>query len=79
LSDAPRLPPVWLLIILVAMGPLTLTIAIPANSAIMREFATTYGVAQLMLTVYLAAMAVSQLFMGFLSDRSGVARLLSQV
>jgi len=70
-SAPPQLPPVWLLIVLVAMGPLTMTIAIPANSAIMREFATTYGVAQLMLTVYLAAMAISQLCMGFLSDRFG--------
>lgn len=66
-----RLPPVWLLVLCVALGPLTMTIVVPANTQIMREFATEYGVAQLMLTVYLLAMGVSQLFLGFLSDKFG--------
>jgi len=71
MSNAIKLPPVWLLVICVALGPLTMTIVVPANTAIMREFATDYGTAQLMLTVYLLAMGVSQLFMGFLSDKFG--------
>ncbi len=66
-----KLPPVWLLVMCVALGPFTMTIVLPANTQIMRDFATEYGVAQLVLTAYLASMAVSQLFMGFLSDRFG--------
>jgi len=48
-----------------------MTIVLPANTQIMRDFATDYGVAQLVLTAYLVSMAVSQLFMGFFSDRFG--------
>lgn len=71
MTQAIKLPPVWLLVMCVALGPFTMTIVLPANTQIMRDFATEYGVAQLVLTAYLASMAVSQLFMGFLSDRFG--------
>jgi len=66
-----KLPPIWLLVVCVALGPFTMTIVLPANTQIMRDFATEYGVAQLVLTAYLISMAISQLFMGFLSDRFG--------
>lgn len=70
-STLARLPPVWLLVLCCALGPLSMTIAVPANTQIMRDFATEYGIAQLILTVYLCAMALSQLFLGALSDRHG--------
>lgn len=48
-----------------------MTVAVPANTQIMRDFATEYGVAQLILTAYLIAMAVSQLLLGAFSDQFG--------
>lgn len=66
-----KMPAPWLLVLCVAMGPLAMTAAVPANTQIMRDFSTEYGVAQTMLTFYLIAMSISQLFLGFLSDRFG--------
>ncbi len=60
--------------ILVAMsttGPLAMNIFVPSIPGLMREFSATSGTVQLTLTVYLAGIAVSQLFYGPLSDRYG--------
>ncbi|MEE9321696.1 MAG: multidrug effflux MFS transporter [Granulosicoccus sp.] len=60
-----------LLIGISAIGPLALNGVLPANSAIMDELATRYGLAQLVLTVFLLASLISQLFLGPAADRHG--------
>ncbi len=60
--------------VLVAMsttGPLAMNIFVPSIPGLMREFEATSGTVQLTLTVYLAGIAISQLFYGPLSDRFG--------
>lgn len=69
-ADRPR-PPIALLIALSAAGPFALNAAVPAMPAMARGLETSYGVIQLVLTLYLAAVAVAQLFLGPLSDRFG--------
>ncbi|MGB7299774.1 MAG: multidrug effflux MFS transporter [Burkholderiaceae bacterium] len=64
-------PATWLLVLCIAIGPLAMTAAIPANAEIMREFSAPYGVAQTMLTTFLLSMGLTQLFIGFLSDKFG--------
>ncbi len=52
-------------------GPLAMNIFVPFIPGLMREFSASSGTVQLTLTVYLAGIAVSQLFYGPLSDRFG--------
>ena len=52
-------------------GPLAMNIFVPFIPGLMREFSASSGVVQLTLSVYLAGIAVSQLFYGPLSDRFG--------
>jgi len=66
-----RLPPIWLLVLCSAIGPVAMTITQPAAGHIMAEFSSSYGVAQLVITVYLVATACSALVLGPLSDRFG--------
>ncbi len=65
------LPPVWLLILVAGVGPLAMNITLPATTDIMRELSASYGLAQLVLTLFLLSTAVSQLFLGSLSDHYG--------
>ncbi len=64
-------PPLLLLVGISAVGPITLNGVLPANTAVMRELMVDYGMAQLVLTVYLFATMLSQLFLGNLADRIG--------
>lgn len=64
-------PLLLLLIAVSAIGPLTLNGVLPATSAIMIELSTRYEVAQLVLTIFLAANLVSQLVLGPAADRYG--------
>ncbi len=52
-------------------GPLAMNIFVPFIPGLMDEFGASSGRVQLTLTVYLAGIAVSQLFYGPLSDRFG--------
>lgn len=70
-SEERPAPAFLLLIALTALGPFTMNAVIPAMPAIGRDFGVTYGTAQLTLTLYLVSVALSQLFLGFLSDRYG--------
>jgi len=65
------LPPILLLIGISAVGPLVLNGVLPANTAVMAEFNTRYGVAQLVLTVFLLATLFGQIFLGSAADRFG--------
>lgn len=57
--------------LMVATGPLSLTLYAPALPTIVGDFATTDAAGKLTLTVYFAAFALAQLICGPLSDRYG--------
>ncbi len=57
--------------LMVATGPLSLTLYAPALPTIVGDFATTDAAGKLTLTVYFAAFAMAQLICGPLSDRYG--------
>ena len=65
------LPPLWLLIGISAVGPIVMNGVLPANTAIMSEFNTHYGTAQLVLTVFLLATLFGQMYLGSAADRFG--------
>ncbi len=67
----PAPPPLILLVALSAIQPMALNIIAPSTPAMARQFGTDYGTVQLTLTVYLVAVAVSQLVTGPWSDRAG--------
>lgn len=64
-------PALFLLVALSALQPIALNIIAPSTPALAREFNTDYATVQLTLTVYLVAVAVSQLITGPWSDRAG--------
>lgn len=57
--------------LMVATGPLSLTLYSPALPTIVDDFATTDAAGKMTLTVYFAAFALAQLICGPLSDRFG--------
>ncbi len=69
-TAAPRAP-YAMLIAMAAIGPLALNIFIPSMPGLQATFASSPGVVQLTLTVYLAGLALCQLLYGPLSDRYG--------
>lgn len=71
LPDTPLRVPLLLLVVVSALGPLVMNGVLPANTVIMRELVTNYGLVQLVLTVYLLANMLSQLWLGVLSDQFG--------
>ncbi len=64
-------PSLAVLIALTAVGPLALNIFMPSMPRIADELGVPYGTVQYALTLYLVAIAVSQLFVGAISDRFG--------
>jgi len=71
-ADNPaRQPPLWLLVVISALAPITMNGVLPANTAIMHELSTSYGMAQVVLSVYLFASMISQILLGNLADRIG--------
>ena len=71
-EDKPRRRPhLGILIAVSALGPMALNIFIPSMPGMQAVFNTDYGTVQLTLTLYLFGVAVSQLFLGPLSDRFG--------
>ena len=70
MTTRPR-PHLAILVAITAVGPMALNIYIPSMPGIQQLFATDYATVQLTLTLYLAATAIAQLFVGPLSDRFG--------
>jgi DHA1 family bicyclomycin/chloramphenicol resistance-like MFS transporter len=66
-----RRPPVLALIAVSALSPFAINAVVPSMPAIERAFHTDYGRVQLILSMFLAAIAVSQIIIGPLSDRFG--------
>jgi MFS transporter, DHA1 family, multidrug resistance protein len=64
-------PRLTTLMIAAAMSPLAINIFVPSMPQIVTHFSTTYAMAGLGLSLFLAAMAVLQLLIGPLSDRFG--------
>lgn len=67
----PRLPPVWLLFLMMFVGQIATTIYLPGLPGIARDLGTSASSAQTLVPAYLAAFAIAQLIMGPLSDRFG--------
>jgi DHA1 family bicyclomycin/chloramphenicol resistance-like MFS transporter len=70
-AAAPRRPPVLALIAVSALSPFAINSVIPSIPAIEQHFGAGYGRVQLILSLFLASVAVSQIFIGPISDRYG--------
>lgn len=68
---AGRRPTIALLVAVSAVNPLALNIYLPSMPSLAGVFETSPGVVQLVLSLYLAAVAVAQIVIGPLSDRYG--------
>lgn len=66
-----RAPTLFTLIAVSGVSPLAINIIVPSMPAIRDAFTTSYGLVQLTLSLFLASIAVSQIFLGPLSDRFG--------
>jgi DHA1 family bicyclomycin/chloramphenicol resistance-like MFS transporter len=66
-----RRPPVLALVAVSAMSPFAINAILPSLPAIEQAFDADYGRVQLVLSLFLASVAVSQIFIGPLSDRFG--------
>ncbi|MCR9070360.1 MAG: multidrug effflux MFS transporter [Alphaproteobacteria bacterium] len=71
MQEKPLPPPLWILIVATATGPLALNIFVPSMPGLVGVFQTDYAMVQLALTLYLVAVGVAQLGYGPLSDRFG--------
>ncbi|MFQ5974111.1 MAG: multidrug effflux MFS transporter [Alphaproteobacteria bacterium] len=74
--ETPRRPPLALLVAMMASSQLAITIYLPSLPFMPAALATTQAMVQLVLTLYLAAFAAAQLFVGPLSDAFGRRRVL---
>ena len=64
-------PHLFTLVLATATGALTMNIFLPSLPAIAKHYQADYGVVQLIVSLYLAATGVLQLFIGPASDRFG--------
>lgn len=71
LRTDPIILPLWLLVGISAIAPITMNGVLPANTAVTQELSTTYGLVQLVLTVYLVASMIAQMVLGNLADQRG--------
>ncbi len=66
-----RRPPVLALIAISGLSPFAINSVVPSMPAIAAAFDADYGRVQLILSLFLASIAISQIFIGPLSDRFG--------
>ncbi|TVR09809.1 MAG: Bcr/CflA family efflux MFS transporter [Salinarimonadaceae bacterium] len=64
-------PPLVMLVAISTLQPVAVNILAPATPGLARALATDYSTIQLTLTVYLATVAIAQIFVGPISDRFG--------
>ncbi len=67
----PEPPSIVTLVAMASVGPLAMNIFVPSLPAMARHFDTSYSVIQLLVSLYLLALALAQLIIGPLSDRYG--------
>ncbi len=65
------LPPLWLLVFVSGLGPISMNGVLPANNAIMSDLIASQGQIQLLLTVYLLCTLLAQPLVGNWADRYG--------
>jgi DHA1 family bicyclomycin/chloramphenicol resistance-like MFS transporter len=70
-ETAVRRPSLAALIAVSMLSPFAINVVVPSLPAIERHFAADYGTVQLVLSLYLAAVAAAQIVLGPLSDRFG--------
>ncbi len=68
---ARRKPPIFALVAISAVSPFAINSVLPSLPAIALAFDASYSRVQLLLSLYLAAIATAQIFVGPLSDRFG--------
>lgn len=66
-----RKPSVWSLVAVSMISPMGITMIVPSMPGLQAAFEADYATVQLTLSLYLLAVAVSQPFVGILSDRFG--------
>lgn len=64
-------PPIWLLATIALASPFAMNVFNPAMPDVVRAFGSSISVVQLTLTLYLAALGISQLLSGAMADRFG--------
>ena len=69
-TSVPRAP-LSLVIMVTALTPMSMNIVLPSLPGIQSEFNVSYGLSQLVLTLFLAGVALGQLFYGPVSDKWG--------
>src|SRR5918993_4454943 len=67
----PRRPPLAILVAISALQPFALNVLAPATPGLARSLQSDYATIQLTLTLYLVAVAATQLVVGPISDRIG--------
>lgn len=70
-ASAIRRPPVLALIAISALSPFAINSVVPSLPAIGTDFNASYSRVQLIVSLFLASVAVAQIFIGPLSDRFG--------
>lgn len=69
-------PPVKLLILFGILGPLTIHLILPSLPNMQHQFGTDYAAVQLLISLYVVAFGVAQLFVGPMGDIFGRRRVL---
>ena len=70
-KSPPRQPSLLALIAVSMLSPFATTVIVPAMPAIQSDYGTDYGTVQLVLSFFLASIALAQIVIGPLSDRYG--------
>jgi len=70
-ARSPRQPTLLALIAVSMLSPFATTVIVPAMPAIQADYGADYGTVQLILSFFLASIAVAQIIIGPLSDRFG--------
>jgi DHA1 family bicyclomycin/chloramphenicol resistance-like MFS transporter len=71
MSTMPAKPTLLVLVAISTLQPIALNLLAPSTPTLARHFATSYATIQLTLTLFLTAVALTQLVIGPLSDRFG--------
>lgn len=71
MSDPNHKPSILVLILISTISPLSMNIYLPSMAGMVGDFSTSAAMVQLTISLFLVSVAVSQIFIGPLSDRFG--------